>query len=168
MQLRCSNGSLTTFQAIRSILQHLRHIRPKPCHCRKKEDQPRHRLGVHCLQRLCPDHDRRAQRYLDRNLPRRWHNPSELWFGALPIIPFRLRALKIPNPELIDHHDVPLHYRVSQQGVATNPASYTWSTALFGSTVNSLPGATGIWTPVTYPRFERVDNDLFFELRIGA
>ncbi|RPB08615.1 hypothetical protein P167DRAFT_539172 [Morchella conica CCBAS932] len=67
-----------------------------------------------------------------------------------------------------DHHDVPLHYRVSQQGVATNPASYTWSTALFGSTLNALPGATGIWTPVTYPRFERVDNDLFFELRIGA
>ncbi|KAL7266506.1 hypothetical protein RUND412_010946 [Rhizina undulata] len=67
-----------------------------------------------------------------------------------------------------DHHDVPLNYRVSQQGIATNPTSYTWSTSLFGSTVNSLPGATGTWTPLTYPRFETIDDDLLMEFRIGV
>ncbi|KAI5781509.1 hypothetical protein EDC01DRAFT_666030 [Geopyxis carbonaria] len=69
-----------------------------------------------------------------------------------------------------DHHDVPLNYRVSQAGVATNPGSVVWSTALFGSTLHALPGAAaaGPWTPLTYPRFERIGADLLFEFRIGA
>ncbi|KAF8477287.1 hypothetical protein BDZ91DRAFT_19441 [Kalaharituber pfeilii] len=69
-----------------------------------------------------------------------------------------------------DHHDVPLNYRVSQAGIANNPGSYTWSTALFGTTLHALPGAgSGPWTPLTYPRFERASgNALLMEFRIGA
>ncbi|KAI5783238.1 hypothetical protein DFH27DRAFT_578750 [Peziza echinospora] len=70
-----------------------------------------------------------------------------------------------------DHHDVPLNYRVSQAGVASNPGSYTWGTNLFGSTLHALPGApaAGPWTPLTYPRFERgmADGGLLMEFRIG-
>ena len=74
-----------------------------------------------------------------------------------------------------DHHDVPLNYRVSQAGVALDPAAHAWSAALFGPTLHALPGApaAGPWRPVTYPRFERVPDgggggDLLFEMRIGA
>lgn len=68
-----------------------------------------------------------------------------------------------------DHHDVPLNYRISQAGVATNPDGVTWSTALFGTTLHALPGAAaGPYTPLTYPRFERVSGDrLMMEFRIG-
>lgn len=34
-----------------------------------------------------------------------------------------------------DHHDVDLHYRASQAGVATNPETVEWSASLFNSTV---------------------------------
>ncbi|KAF2266164.1 hypothetical protein CC78DRAFT_492251 [Lojkania enalia] len=67
-----------------------------------------------------------------------------------------------------DHHDVPLNYRVSTSGIAkTIPTSWTQST--FGGFVtHSLPGSTGPWTPLTYPRFERLANgDLIMEFRIG-
>jgi hypothetical protein len=66
-----------------------------------------------------------------------------------------------------DHHDVPLNYRVSSTGIAkTIPA--TWSASAFGAVQHSLPGSIGPWTPLTYPRFERIDNgDLLMEFRIG-
>ena len=67
-----------------------------------------------------------------------------------------------------DHHDVPLNYRVSSTGVAkTIPSQWTQS-AFGGSVVHNLPGSTGPWTPLTYPRFERLENgDLLMEFRIG-
>jgi hypothetical protein len=66
-----------------------------------------------------------------------------------------------------DHHDVPLNYRVSNTGVAKVIPS-TWSASAFGAVQHSLPGSVGPWTPLTYPRFERIDNgDLLMEFRIG-
>ncbi|KAF2646855.1 hypothetical protein P280DRAFT_387289 [Massarina eburnea CBS 473.64] len=67
-----------------------------------------------------------------------------------------------------DHHDVPLNYRVSTTGVAKTIPS-DWSLSSFGGTVqHSLPGSTGPWTPLTYPRFERLANgDLLMEFRVG-
>jgi hypothetical protein len=66
-----------------------------------------------------------------------------------------------------DHHDVPLNYRVSSTGIAKTIPS-TWSASDFGAVQHSLPGSTGPWTPLTYPRFERIDNgDLLMEFRIG-
>ncbi|KAH8732069.1 hypothetical protein GQ44DRAFT_722222 [Phaeosphaeriaceae sp. PMI808] len=66
-----------------------------------------------------------------------------------------------------DHHDVPLNYRVSSTGIAkTIPTA--WNAAAFGAVQHSLPGSVGPWTPLTYPRFERIDNgDLLMEFRIG-
>jgi hypothetical protein len=66
-----------------------------------------------------------------------------------------------------DHHDVPINYRVSNSGIAkTVPTE--WSAGAFGTVQHSLPGSTGPWTPLTYPRFERIDNgDLLMEFRIG-
>jgi hypothetical protein len=66
-----------------------------------------------------------------------------------------------------DHHDVPLNYRVSKTGIAKT-ISAEWTASAFGAVQNSLPGSTGPWTPLTYPRFERIDNgDLLMEFRIG-
>lgn len=67
-----------------------------------------------------------------------------------------------------DHHDVPLNYRVSTAGVAKTISS-DWTMAAFGGSVqHSLPGSTGPWTPLTYPRFERLANgDMLMEFRIG-
>ncbi|KAH7413905.1 hypothetical protein DE146DRAFT_11556 [Phaeosphaeria sp. MPI-PUGE-AT-0046c] len=66
-----------------------------------------------------------------------------------------------------DHHDVPLNYRVSSTGIAKT-ISTTWSASAFGAVQHSLPGSVGPWTPLTYPRFERIDNgDLLMEFRIG-
>ncbi|KAF2020730.1 hypothetical protein BU24DRAFT_469493 [Aaosphaeria arxii CBS 175.79] len=67
-----------------------------------------------------------------------------------------------------DHHDVPLNYRVSTSGIAKSIPS-EWSQQSFGGAVqHSLPGSTGPWTPLTYPRFERIANgDLLMEFRIG-
>ncbi|SPN96630.1 uncharacterized protein DNG_00151 [Cephalotrichum gorgonifer] len=68
-----------------------------------------------------------------------------------------------------DHHDVPLNYRVSRQGIAADPEAHVWGADLFGSTLHSLPGAgAGPWSPVTYPRFERAGEEFLFEMRIGA
>ncbi|CAO2647152.1 Nn.00g080740.m01.CDS01 [Neocucurbitaria sp. VM-36] len=66
-----------------------------------------------------------------------------------------------------DHHDVPLNYRVSNAGIAKTIPS-EWTATAFGAVQHSLPGSTGPWTPLTYPRFERIDNgDLLMEFRIG-
>jgi hypothetical protein len=66
-----------------------------------------------------------------------------------------------------DHHDVPLNYRVSNTGIAKNPSS-EWTASAFGGVQHSLPGSSGPWSPLTYPRFELIDNgDLLMEFRIG-
>lgn len=66
-----------------------------------------------------------------------------------------------------DHHDVPINYRVSNTGIAKK-APKEWSASAFDAVQHSLPGSTGPWTPLTYPRFERIDNgDLLMEFRIG-
>lgn len=66
-----------------------------------------------------------------------------------------------------DHHDVPLRYRVSTTGIASTIPT-AWTASAFGPVQNSLPGSVGPWTPLTYPRFERIDNgDLLMEFRIG-
>ncbi|KAF2125266.1 hypothetical protein P153DRAFT_409895, partial [Dothidotthia symphoricarpi CBS 119687] len=66
-----------------------------------------------------------------------------------------------------DHHDVPINYRVSNTGIATTTTP-TWSATAFSSVLHELPGSTGPWTPLTYPRFERITNgDLLMEFRTG-
>jgi hypothetical protein len=66
-----------------------------------------------------------------------------------------------------DHHDVPLNYRVSNTGIAKTIPS-EWTASAFGTVQHSLPGSTGPWTPLTYPRFEAIDGgDLLMEFRIG-
>lgn len=69
-----------------------------------------------------------------------------------------------------DHHGQPLHYRVSVTGVATDPNSVTWSTALFGSTLSTLSGLSDTsLSQVTYPRFWSTPNgDLQFGYRYVA
>ncbi|TQN69533.1 hypothetical protein CSHISOI_06007 [Colletotrichum shisoi] len=74
-----------------------------------------------------------------------------------------------------DHHCDPLHYRMSVQGVATNPAAHQWTPSLFSPTHNQLPGYTRtgqlgiekLFLETTYPRFLRVDDDLLLTYRIG-
>lgn len=66
-----------------------------------------------------------------------------------------------------DHHDVPLNYRASKTGIAKTIPD-VWNSSLFDAVRHDLPGASGPWTPVTYPRFERLDNgDMIMEFRIG-
>ncbi|KAF2024214.1 hypothetical protein EK21DRAFT_104822 [Setomelanomma holmii] len=102
------------------------------------------------------------------NLGRRRISPS---IGAWQYFAFTDYFMGISGDGKIhlsfDHHDVPLNYRVSTAGIAkTIPSS--WSANAFGGVQHSLPGSTGPWTPVTYPRFERIDNgDLLMEFRIG-
>ncbi|MFA6084258.1 BNR-4 repeat-containing protein [Mucilaginibacter sp.] len=67
-----------------------------------------------------------------------------------------------------DHHVSTLKYRVSSAGVANSPGSYTWSTTLFGSVVNTLPGTSASQTSVTYPAFMTTPSGkLQLVLRIG-
>ncbi|KAM0201025.1 hypothetical protein ACHAQD_011682 [Fusarium lateritium] len=66
-----------------------------------------------------------------------------------------------------DHHDVPINYRVSNDGIAKNVPS-KWTSDLFGPVLHSLAGSEGPYSPLTYPRFENLDNgDLLLEFRIG-
>lgn len=67
-----------------------------------------------------------------------------------------------------DHHDVPLNYRASTSGIAKTIPS-DWTMANFGGSVqHSLPGSTGPWTTLTYPRFELLSSgDMLMEFRIG-
>ena len=55
-----------------------------------------------------------------------------------------------------DHHGENLHYRVSQTGVATDPANYTWSASLFGSVTDTLESSAV--TLLTYPAFLRTPD----------
>lgn len=67
-----------------------------------------------------------------------------------------------------DHHSSTLRYRVSQAGVATNPASVTWSASLFGPVRNILESGQS-YSTVTYPRFwPTPDGNLQFGYRIGS
>ena len=50
-----------------------------------------------------------------------------------------------------DHHVHPLHYRVSDKGVATNPETTQWQASLFGPVVSELEKNKPI--KVSYPRF---------------
>ncbi|KAJ4201756.1 hypothetical protein NW759_015525 [Fusarium solani] len=69
-----------------------------------------------------------------------------------------------------DQHNVPLRYRVSVDPIAEDiPSAPEWTEALFGPVLNSLPGSSGPWTPMTYPRFQTLENgDMLFEFRIGG
>ncbi|HSH08774.1 MAG TPA: BNR-4 repeat-containing protein, partial [Oceanipulchritudo sp.] len=67
-----------------------------------------------------------------------------------------------------DHHAYDLNYRVSQQGVATSPRSYTWSASLFSPVTDQL-GAVGKLTSLTYPRFFNAPNgNLMLYYRFGG
>lgn len=67
-----------------------------------------------------------------------------------------------------DHHGAPLHYRVSQLGVALHPKDFSWSTNLFGEIKNELEPGKKL-EHVTYPRFFRTpDGGLQFGCRIGS
>lgn len=56
-----------------------------------------------------------------------------------------------------DHHKHDLNYRVSEQGVATNPKAVNWTKDLFGPVTDQL-GSVGKLTNVTYPRFFNAPN----------
>ncbi|GKT46164.1 uncharacterized protein ColSpa_06345 [Colletotrichum spaethianum] len=68
-----------------------------------------------------------------------------------------------------------LHYRMSIQGVATNPAAHKWKPSLFSPTHNQLPGYTRtgqlgiekLFLETTYPRFIPIEDDLLLSYRIG-
>jgi hypothetical protein len=69
----------------------------------------------------------------------------------------------IPCP----NKDVPLNYRVSNGPVARDVPE-EWTEDLFGDVLHELPGSTGPWGPLTYPRFEVIAlGDLLLEFRIG-
>ncbi len=66
-----------------------------------------------------------------------------------------------------DHHNDPLHYRVSQQGVASEPRKTSWDTSLFGPIVSSLE--SGRKLNITYPRFwQTPEGRLQFGYRKGG
>ncbi|MDR1738370.1 MAG: BNR-4 repeat-containing protein [Candidatus Symbiothrix sp.] len=64
-----------------------------------------------------------------------------------------------------DHHNSPLHYCRSVEGLANQPATMKWTTANFSETTNIL--VPGVAVPdVTYPRFiSKPDGNLLFECR---
>ncbi|KAI0804604.1 hypothetical protein BC629DRAFT_1192226 [Irpex lacteus] len=78
-----------------------------------------------------------------------------------------------------DQHDNPLHYRVSQKSIATHPQNVKWTSAIFGSTLDHLPGLESLdksvyFINITYPRFLNIPSnahsqgaDLLLELRVG-
>ncbi|MHC4995091.1 MAG: BNR repeat-containing protein [Planctomycetota bacterium] len=66
-----------------------------------------------------------------------------------------------------DHHGHPLHYRVSQKGVATQPDEVRWDASLFGPITSELE--TGHPIKLTYPRFwQTPDGGLQFCYRRGG
>ena len=68
-----------------------------------------------------------------------------------------------------DHHGDPLHYRVSEVGLANNPTTTAWEPSRFGPTLDRLlPGGTTM-TAVTYPRFiPTPEGKLLFTYRFGG
>ncbi len=66
-----------------------------------------------------------------------------------------------------DHHGHPLHYRVSEKNVATNPKDVAWDAALFGPVTSELEQGKSI--RITYPRFwQTPDGGLQFCYRRGG
>jgi rhamnogalacturonyl hydrolase YesR len=66
-----------------------------------------------------------------------------------------------------DHHVTPLHYTMSQPGVATHPDSVRWDGSLFGPIHSDLEHGKPI--VVTYPRFwNTADGGLQFHYREGS
>ncbi|MCH5376526.1 MAG: BNR repeat-containing protein [Planctomycetes bacterium] len=51
-----------------------------------------------------------------------------------------------------DHHNHPLHYRVSKRSVVSRPDGLKWEASLFGPTTSMLDGATRL-ERLTYPMF---------------
>lgn len=68
-----------------------------------------------------------------------------------------------------DHHGSDLHYRVSSEGLATNPDNFKWDATSFKGVTSSLTGSAKI-TMVTYPRFitEPSKDKMLFEYRYGS
>jgi hypothetical protein len=67
-----------------------------------------------------------------------------------------------------DHHVSPLHYRISQQNVATNPDAVTWNSSLFGPVKDTLVVGSAV-TNLTYPAFiPTTAGDLLLVFRIGG
>lgn len=67
-----------------------------------------------------------------------------------------------------DHHNSPLHYRVSKPGVASRPEQFAWRAELFGPTTDMLDGRQPL-SRLTYPMFVSAPEgglQLFF--RIGG
>lgn len=69
-----------------------------------------------------------------------------------------------------DHHNDPLHYRVSQPGAALHPGRVAWAADLFGKVLTKLPSQQEIPNrPLTYPRFFRApDGNLQLYFRLGG
>jgi hypothetical protein len=71
-----------------------------------------------------------------------------------------------------DHHSDDLKYRVSQQGIASDPEKFEWKSSVFSPVLNRLDRdsrsiALPILQSVTYPRFINIGDGLLFECRIG-
>ncbi|MEQ8764226.1 MAG: BNR repeat-containing protein [Planctomycetota bacterium] len=67
-----------------------------------------------------------------------------------------------------DHHNSPLHYRVSKTGAATEPESHAWTRELFGPVVDQLRPDEPI-RRLTYPRFiQSPSGGLQMCFRLGA
>ncbi|MEX0776098.1 MAG: BNR repeat-containing protein [Phycisphaeraceae bacterium] len=67
-----------------------------------------------------------------------------------------------------DHHNSPLHYRVSKAGAATHPDKTQWTAALFGPTTSQLVSGQML-DKVTYPLFFTMpDGRLQLYFRIGG
>ncbi len=66
-----------------------------------------------------------------------------------------------------DHHNDPLHYRVSKKNVATKPEEAVWEASLFGPVTSELEKGQSI--VITYPRFwQTPDGGLQFCYRRGG
>ena len=67
-----------------------------------------------------------------------------------------------------DHHADTLNYRVSVQGVVTNPESVVWDASLFGPVTDKL-GSIGPINSLTYPRFIPAPNgNVYLYYRYGG
>lgn len=67
-----------------------------------------------------------------------------------------------------DHHGDTLNYRVSEPAIATDPASFTWSTSLFSDVRDYLKPGETLYN-LTYPNFfQTPDGDLQFRYRYGG
>lgn len=67
-----------------------------------------------------------------------------------------------------DHHNDPLHYRVSQPGVTTSPHKVKWEASLFGEVRDYLKKGKGLKS-VTYPQFVPTPGgNLLFVSRAGV